>query len=353
MKLLFPFFLLFCVACSSGYKSGVRCSNGKALKHKSYRVKQPKNKSFAGYSASSSSSKSTTPASAKPSPNPAKSTETASVQQTPQNVISITKKQKSTNSSSTPTNNSGLTSVSTTIITEIKPIETVSSPINHVAKIRIPYNPDNELVFESKVYKKDEDINFTANIEFVPNYAILLYKNSIEAELAELVKLLKEHPEKEVKIYGNGGLEVEEFETEEGIHYQWVPESKVQNNESESEIIPTPQSTVDEEDVFYQADPNSVFGKRERILYGSSSVVHKQTIYNIGNTDEHHLKRIKEEGKFPVSEAEVGKLLYARAKFVKDYLIEQGISKKRLKAYAGTYSPFANHTVFVQIANGK
>lgn len=166
-----------------------------------------------------------------------------------------------------------------------------------------------------KLFKVDDEINYEHRLEFVPNYSIFKNPEIVEQEISELVKFLEKFPNKKVLVYGNGGLEVDKSYTYKDIHYQ---------------INPRTNETV-------------------KVYYGSNHLVYEQILYNLGNVSDVQKRRTKEEGLREVTSAQVGLLLYERARAVKKLLVQHGIDKKRIKALRGEYTPYPNHTIRIKI----
>ena len=204
--------------------------------------------------------------------------------------------------------------------TTINPLPTVQQKQDSIALLtgadvnldhELPdYDPETQLVFKGKVYEKDEDIEFNETIRFIPNYSVFVNDSLAFSKLEELANLLKEYPDKKVRIISHAGWDVE---MEEDVKdYQWNPYT----------------------------------GTDVRILYGRGTDVYAQTIYGLGLENVEYLEKIESLGLPDVTEAEVGKLLRARALQVKSTLIEQyGVNKKQIVTAVGAFERVNEHIV--------
>lgn len=353
MKMVYAFLLvLFAVSCSTN--KALRCSKGKSnRKAKTYSVKQKKVKRV--YSAySSSSSKKDKPkqkAALIKVPSTVRSLQSVqSKMQLNNQPVSIKVDSVSNNQTETSPQKQRIISKipstnkqSKTLNFEPRTInqpkidksaqgvenpEQVTNRQEQTTENQVPPNQADSLAFidyqlrtnkmvrlDDKLFKVEEEIDYEHRLEFVPNYFIFTNPVVAEKEISELVKFLKKFPSKRITVYGNGGLEVDEKEFKGDIHYQYNPRTN----------------------------------ERVKVYYGSNHLVYEQVLYNLINEEKEQLKRIEEENLSKVTSAQVGLLLYERARAVKKLLIAQGVDKKRIKALRGEYTPYANHTIRIKI----
>lgn len=338
--------LLMTISC--GTNKALRCSKGKSnRKIKRYSIKQKKRKTthfsysagkqkkstLTQHSTSSKTSKTASNAEAvKPIQEPIQiNNQSVTIQidsiensqpKTPKNESRITDNQFQKNKDS-KRNQTEITStkppqkIQKELETKSQQIKTTeqTNQVDSLAFIDYQLRMNKMVRLDDKLFKVEDEINYEHNLTFVPNYSIFLDPQLVENELLELVHFLKKNPNKNISVYGNGGLEVDKSYTYKDIHYQ---------------INPRTNETV-------------------KVHYGSNHLVYEQILYNLSNIGDERIKRIKEEGLREVTFAKVGQLLYERARAVKKLLIQHGIDKKRIKALRGEYTPYSNHTVRIKI----
>ena len=178
------------------------------------------------------------------------------------------------------------------------------------------YDPETQLVFKGEVYEKDEDIEYKEKIRFIPNYSVFVNDSIAYERLEELADLLKEYPDKKVRIISHAGWD-------EGAE-------------------------MDEGEKDYQIHPYTF--ERIKIHYGRGRKVYGQTLYNLGLENEEHLAKIERLGLPDVTEAEIGKLLRARALEVKETLVKKfGVRKQQIVTAMGSFDRVNEHIVEFKI----